>query len=122
MILTPADRRLDGFDERIQEAATAATRPLRRSANNRGQWTTTAREFIHRLAEFRRLRRELASYSDLELADLGISRPLIMRIAVRGAFANEKPSRASADTSVGPGRANKPLSGGPLFASERKGA
>jgi uncharacterized protein YjiS (DUF1127 family) len=60
------------------------------------------REFIRRLGDFRQLTRELTSYSDEELADLGIARPDVPRIAMRGAFAKATPPTASADTSVNP--------------------
>ena len=60
------------------------------------------REFIRRLGDFRQLTRELTSYSDAELAELGIARPDVPRIAMRGAFAEAKPSTASADTSANP--------------------
>ena len=58
------------------------------------------REFIRRLGDFRQLTRELASYSDAELADLGIARPDILRIAIRGAFAKARSPTASVDASV----------------------
>jgi uncharacterized protein YjiS (DUF1127 family) len=48
------------------------------------------REFIRRLADLRRLIRELTSYSDTELAELGIARPDVLRIATQGAFAKAK--------------------------------
>jgi uncharacterized protein YjiS (DUF1127 family) len=48
------------------------------------------REFIRRLGDFRQLTRELTSYSDAELADLGIARPDVLRVAMRGAFAKGK--------------------------------
>jgi uncharacterized protein YjiS (DUF1127 family) len=60
------------------------------------------REFIRRLGDCRQLARELASYSDEQLAELGIARPDVPRIALRGAFAKAKPPTASADTGVNP--------------------
>ena len=93
-------RSLAGQKEGNSDNVTAAARPQWQSAKDHLERKMNVREFIRRLGDFRQLTRELTSYSDAELADLGIARPDVPRIAMRGAFAKAKPPTASVDTSV----------------------
>ena len=66
---------------------TAHVTPLRQIARTHG-WLSTLRTAIARRATYHRTVRELSALSTRELADLGMDRGMITRVATEAAYGN----------------------------------